>query len=138
MPTRLNPYLNFRDTAREAMTFYQSVLGGDLAISTFGEYQVSEDPAEADKVMHGMLTSPSGLVLMAADVPNSMELTPGTNFAVSLSGDDEEELTGYWNGLIDGGNVLEPLAKAPWGDSFGMVIDRFGIQWMVNISGTAA
>jgi PhnB protein len=137
MPTRLNPYLNFRESAREAMTFYQSVLGGELAISTFGEYQVSEDPAEADKVMHAMLTSPSGLVLMGADVPNSMELTPGTNFAVSLFGGDEEELTRYWNGLVEGGNVLEPLSKAPWGDSFGMVIDRFGIQWMVNISGTA-
>jgi len=136
MTTRLNPYLNFRDTAREAMIFYQSVLGGELAISTFGEYQVSEDPAEADKVMHAMLTSPSGLVLMGADVPNSMELTPGTNFAVSLFGNDEEELSGYWERLVDGGNVLEPLEKAPWGDSFGMVIDRFGIQWMVNISGS--
>lgn len=138
MPTRLNPYLNFRDTARQAMTFYQSVLGGKLEISTYGEFQVSEDKAETDKVMHGMLTSESGLVLMGADVPNSIEWTPGNNFAVSLFGDDEEELTGYWNGLIEGGTVLEPLAKAPWGDSFGMLTDRFGIQWMVNISGTAA
>ena len=99
MPTMLNPYLGFRDTAREAMEFYQSVFGGELMLSTFAEMHASEDPAEQDKIMHGMLTSPSGLVLMGADTPNSMDYTPGDNFSVSLSGDDEAELRGYWDEL---------------------------------------
>ena len=135
MPTILTPYLGFKDNAREALTFYQTVFGGELALSTFGEFQASEDPAEQDKIMHGQLTSPNGLVLMGADTPNSMPFNEGDTFSVSLSGDDEEELTGYWNKLKEGGTVVEELAKAPWGDSFGMGKDKFGINWLVNISG---
>jgi len=135
MPTILTPYVSFRDTAREAMEFYKSVFGGELTVSTFGDFQASDDPDEQDKVMHSQLTTPGGLVLMAADTPNSMEYTPGTSISISLSGDDEPELTGYYEKLADGGTVTEPLAKAPWGDSFGMCVDRFGINWLVNIAG---
>lgn len=135
---RLNPYLSFRDTAKEAMEFYHSVFGGELNTSTFGEFHASEDPAEQDKIMHAMLETPAGLVLMAADTPNSMDLTPGDNLAVSLSGDDEAELRGYWDKLSDGGQVTMPLEKAPWGDHFGMCTDKFGIHWLINIAGEAA
>lgn len=83
--------------------------------------------------MHSQLETPNGLVLMAADTPNSMELTPGTNFSVSLSGEDEAELRGYWDGLSTGGTVVTPLEQAPWGDTFGMCIDAFGVSWMVNV-----
>jgi PhnB protein len=137
--TLLNPYLSFRDTARDAMTFYQSVFGGDLALSTFGEFHASEDPAESDKIMHGMLTSEKGLVLMGADTPNSMDYSPGNNISVSLSGDDEAELRGYYDKLSgDGGTVTVPMEKAPWGDIFGMCTDKFGIAWLVNVSGASA
>lgn len=136
MTTRLNPYLSFRDNAKEAMEFYHSVFGGTLTTSTFAEFHASEDPAEADRIMHSQLETRGGLVLMAADTPNSMELQSGSSISVSLSGEDEAELRRYWDGLIDGGNVVEPLAQAPWGDSFGMVVDRFGTFWMVNIAGT--
>src|SRR5687768_9440353 len=105
MPTRLNPYLGFRDNAREAMTYYQSVFGGELTMSTFGEYQASEDPGEQDKIMHAMLTSDSGMVLMGADTPNGMNYNPGDNFSVSLSGEDEAELRGYWDRLSADGTV---------------------------------
>ena len=135
MTTRLNPYLNFRDTTRQAMEFYHSVFGGELTVSTFAEMHASEDPAEQDKIMHSQLMTEHGLTLMAADLPNSMELTPGNNFAISLSGEDEGELRGYWDKLSDGGNVVMPLDKAPWGDIFGMCVDRFGVSWLVNISG---
>ena len=135
MPTILTPYVSFRDNAREAMEFYKSVFGGELTVSTFGDFQASDDPSEQDKVMHSQLTTPGGLVLMAADTPDSMEYTPGTSISISLSGDDEPELTGYYEKLADGGTVTEPLAKAPWGDSFGMCVDRFGINWLVNIAG---
>jgi PhnB protein len=135
MATRLNPYLNFRDTTRQAMEFYQDALGGELTMNTFAEYHASEDPAEQDKIMHAQLRTPAGLTLMAADTPNSMEYNPGNNFAVSLSGEDEAELRGYWDKLSDGGTTVMPLEKAPWGDTFGMCVDRFGTSWMVNING---
>ena len=136
METKLNPYLGFRDQAREAMTFYQSVFGGELTLNTFGDFQASDDPAETDKIMHSQLSTERGLVLMAADTPASMEYTPGSSHSLSLSGDNEAELRGYWEKLIDGADVTEPLQKAPWGDTFGMCTDRFGIQWLVNIAGT--
>ena len=137
MPTRLNPYLNFRDQAREAMTFYHSVFGGELNVSTFGEYGMSDDPAEKDKIMHAQLEAPDGLVLMGADTPSSMEFSHGTDVAVSLSGDDESQLRGFWDKLAEGATIAQPLEKAPWGDSFGMLSDRFGVSWLVNISGGA-
>jgi len=134
MTTRLNPYLGFRDTAKAAMEFYHSVFGGELTLSTFGEYQASEDPAEQGKIMHGMLVTDSGLTLMGADTPNSMGYTPGDNYSVSLSGEDEAELRGYWEGLSADGTVAMPLERAPWGDVFGMCTDKFGISWLVNIT----
>lgn len=133
--TRLNPYLSFRDSAREAMDFYHSVFGGELTFATYADYHASEDPTEQDKVMHSQLVSPNGLTLMAADTPNSMELTPGDNWAVSLSGEDEAELRGYWDKLSAGSEMIMPLEQAPWGDTFGMCKDRFGVGWMVNIAG---
>ena len=136
MTTRLNPYLGFRDNAREAMDFYHSVFGGELTRSTFGEFQASEDAAEKDKIMHSMLETDAGLVLMASDTPNGVDYQPGSSISVSLSGEDEAELTSYWKLLSDSGTVAIPLEKAPWGDSFGMCVDRFGIRWMVNIAGT--
>ena len=108
MPTVLNPYLSFRDNAREAMNFYQSVFGGELSLSTFGDFQASDDPAEAQKIMHAMLVTTQGLVLMGADTPNSMQYHPGSSISISLSGDDEVELRGYYQKLSgDGGTVTE-------------------------------
>jgi len=135
MSTQLNPYLGFRDTAREAMDFYQSVFGGELTRSTFAEFHASDDPAEQDKIMHSMLVPDGGLVLMASDTPNSMDFKPGSNHSISLSGEDDAELRGYWEKLSAGGTVTAPLNQAPWGDTFGMCTDKFGVIWLVNISG---
>jgi PhnB protein len=135
MSVTLNPYLSFRDNAREAMEFYQTVFGGDLTVSTFRDFHMTEDESELDKVMHAQLNAPEGIVLMGADTPNSMEYTPGGSITVSLSGDDEAALRGYWERLSQGATVVQPLEKAPWGDSFGMLTDRFGTGWMVNIAG---
>jgi PhnB protein len=137
MPSILNPYLGFKDNARQAMEFYKSVFGGDLNISTFGQGGMPHDPAEANKVMHAQLNAPNGFVLMGSDTPASMG-APRGNGAISLSGDDERELRGYWDKLSSGGNVMMPLEKAPWGDSFGMLADKFGVSWMVNIAGKKA
>ncbi|MEZ2371271.1 VOC family protein [Arthrobacter sp. RCC_34] len=135
MASNLNPYLNFQDSARQAMEFYQGALGGELTLNTFGEFHASEDPAEADKIMHALLKTPAGFTLMAADTPNQMQFTGHAGFSVSLSGDDAAELQGYWDALSEGGQVVMPLERQIWGDTFGMVVDRFGVTWMVNIAG---
>lgn len=133
MATQLSPYINFRGNAREAMEFYHSVFGGELTLSTFADFHASEDPAEADLIMHGALNTEDGLALMGSDKPTSMAFTPGNNFSVSLNGDDETQLRGYWDQLIDGGTVSMPLEKSMWGDTFGMCVDKFGVDWLVNI-----
>lgn len=135
MASMLNPYISFPGNAREALTFYHSVFGGDLEIHTFAEYG-SPDAPEADNVMHGTLASSAGFTLMAADNPPGMPHVPGTNISISLSGDDEAELRGYWDKLSADGTVAVALEKQMWGDTFGMVTDSFGITWMVNIAGS--
>ena len=135
MPTILNPYLNFRGEARDAMEFYRSVFGGELTVGTFAEFGMPVQPEEQDQVMHAQLTTPNGLTLMGSDTPSHLEITPGTNFSVSLSGEDEAELRGYWDRLSADADVSQPLEAAPWGGAFGMLRDRFGVQWLVNVNG---
>lgn len=132
VPSRLNPYISFSDNARQAMEFYQAVFGGTLALHTFGEFGAPDAP-EADKIMHGLLETESGFTLMGADTAPGMKHNPGNNIAVSVSGDDDEELRGYWAKLAEGGEVSVPLETQVWGDEFGMLVDRFGITWLVNI-----
>ncbi|MGH2826328.1 MAG: VOC family protein [Actinomycetota bacterium] len=132
MTSRLNPYISFGGDARQAMEFYKEVLGGTLTLSTFGESGPPDMP-EADNIMHGQLETDSGFTLMGADTPPGMEHNPGTNIAVSLSGDDADELRGYWEKLSKAGTVSVPLEKQMWGDEFGMCVDQFGIGWMVDI-----
>ncbi|MDQ3931355.1 MAG: VOC family protein [Actinomycetota bacterium] len=133
MVSRLNPYISFAGDARQALEFYQRVFGGTLRLSTFGEFGAQDSP-EADQIMHGMLETDSGFTLMGADTPPGMDHNPGNNVAVSLSGDDADELRGYWEKLSNGGVVSVPLEKQMWGDEFGMCVDPFGIIWLVNIA----
>ena len=136
MAMRLNPYVSFRDTARQALEHWHEVLGGTLDLTTFGEAGM-EEHAPAHLLMHGRLETAAGFTVMAADTPPGMDLADGSSISVSLSGDhaDAETLRGYWAGLAEGGTVQMPLERAPWGDDFGMLTDRFGIAWMVNIAG---
>ena len=137
MTALLNPYLSFRDQARAAMTYYQQVFGGELSITTFGEFgdPGDKDAPEADLVMHARLDTADGLVLMGADTPPHMEHTQPTGITVSLTGDEPEKLRGWFDGLADGGTVTMPLEQQVWGDEFGMCVDRFGVPWMVDIGG---
>ena len=134
MTSRLNPYISFDGDAREALEFYKSVFGGELSLSTFGELG-GEDTPNPDKIMHGDDRDRQRLHAHVPDTPPGMEHDPGNNFAVSLSGDDGDELRGYWEQLSGDGIVTVALEKQVWGDEFGMCVDRFGISWMVNISG---
>ncbi|SDS51318.1 VOC family protein [Agrococcus carbonis] len=133
MSTVLNPYLAFGREAREAMNFYHGVFGGDLVVTTFGEGGMQHEPGEADLVMHAQLTTADGHTLMASDTPSTMPV-PERGQQVSVSGDDAHLLTRYWEGLSDGARIVEPLAQAPWGDTFGMLVDRWGVTWMVSIA----
>ena len=138
MSVTLNPYLNFRGQARAALELYQSVFGGELNVMTFSDMPgVPTAEGEGDQVMHGHLAADHGMVLMCADVPSSMDQEVA-NGSISLSGDDDAALRGYFEKLSAGGTVLEPLTTAPWGDTFGMCIDPFGVQWLVNIAGAGA
>lgn len=134
MASTLNPYISFTGDARQAMEFYRDVFGGELNLSTFGEFGQTEVP-DPDQVMHANLHTPSGFTIMAADTPPGMTHTAGDNIAISLSGDDSAQLRGYWERLSSDGRVSVPLEKQMWGDEFGMCTDRFGINWMVNIAG---
>ncbi len=134
MQSQLKPYLNFKDCTRDAMEFYKGVFGGKLAMQTYKEFHASEDPSEDNKIMHAELEGDNGISFMAADTPNRMEYRPGTNYSMSLNGDNEKELKNYFQKLSSGGKVTMPLEKSPWGDTFGMLTDKYGVNWMVNIT----
>jgi PhnB protein len=129
----LNPYLNLDGRAAEAITFYADVFGGTTSIMTFG--QMGAEGPEADKVMHGQLETDSGITLMVSDFPPGMTRQHGNDVTISLSGDDEATLRSWWEKLSAGGTVETPLEKQMWGDTFGACTDRFGVDWLVNISG---
>jgi PhnB protein len=133
--SQLNPYISFQGNAREAMEFYQQVFGGELELRTFGEFGMGDAP-DAEKIMHGALTTDRGYVLMGADNPPGMPLTQGDNVTIALVGEaaDAETLRGYWRKLSEGGTVSMPLDKQMWGDEYGACTDRFGINWMVDFS----
>ncbi|MFD0559457.1 PhnB protein [Stackebrandtia endophytica] len=131
MSMRLNPYISFNGDAKTAMQFYQGVLGGELTMSTFGEFG-APGPDE-NKIMHSSLETDAGFTLMASDVPQGMEHHPGDNITIAITGDDADKLRTYWEKLSDGGTVSMPLEKQIWGDVYGACVDRFGINWMIDI-----
>ena len=133
MNTKLNPYINFKSNARQAMEFYKTIFGGSLRLTTFKEYHASQTPDEDDLIMHAELNAGEGLLFMASDTPARMEFRPGTNMSMSLTGENDAELRTFFQKLSAGGEVSMPLEKAMWGDTFGMCTDKFGINWMVSI-----
>jgi PhnB protein len=134
MASRLNPYISFAGQAREALEFYADVFGGTPAISTFGDF--GQSGPEADRVMHGMLETDHGFTIMVSD--GSSDAASGGPIAISLSGDDADDLRGYWERLSSSGTVTMPLAKQAWGDEYGDCVDRFGVRWLVDIMPPAA
>lgn len=132
MTSVLNPYLGFDGEAKEAMEFYQRVFGGELTMNTFGEFG-TEDAAVKDRIMHATLKTTSGYTLMGSDLMPGMEHKPGTTVTISLSGDEDALLRGYFDQLSTDGTVGMPLEKQAWGDEYGYCTDQFGIAWMVDI-----
>jgi PhnB protein len=130
----LSPYISFTNTAREAMSFYQEIFGGELNAMTFGD--MGETGEIKDLIMHSQLTAPNGFILMGSDSPSPEHpVTYGDNISISLAGSDADELRGYWEKLSDSAEIEVPLEKQMWGDEFGMLKDKFGVKWLVNIAG---
>lgn len=130
----LDPYIFFNGDAGEALEFYKSIFGGTLDISTFASMK-DKMPADYkmddDKLMHGLLSG-GAVRLMASD---SVAASPeAKKIELSLSGDDEAQLREFFEKLSEGGKVTMPLEKAPWGDYFGMVTDKYQVAWMINIA----
>jgi len=137
MKTKLNAYLSFKDNAREAMEFYKTVFGGKLDLRTFKEFHASKDPSEDNLIMHSVLESENGIEFMASDTPQRMEYKPVAGFSMSLSGENNSELRGYFDKLAESGKITMPLEKAVWGDTFGMCTDKFGVNWLVDITASS-
>ena len=136
MTITFNPYLNFRGNARQALEFYQQVFGGELNISTFSDFGRTDVPADLQgQVMHARLTAPNGINIMASDVLPDEDLTFGDNITLSLTGDDDGLLRGWYEKLSKKGVATQPLIQASWGDTFGICVDAFGINWLFDISG---
>ncbi len=135
MTIHVTNHLNFRGDARAALAFYQTVFGGDLVIVTYKDAHSVQNPAEADQVMWGQVTAGNGFRVMAYDVPSHMPWDPGSNaFFVSVRGDSAVELTGFWETLAQGATILQPLAPAGWSPLYGMLRDRFGVTWVLDIA----
>jgi PhnB protein len=131
--TKVEPYLAFNGNAREAMEFYQGVLGGTLDVQTFGEAPMESPPDAKDRVMHARLES-GDLILMASDSPPDQPVSMGTNVSLSLQSTDLDGMTKAFDALGEGGTVTMPMEAQFWGDTFGMLTDRFGVHWMVNVA----
>jgi PhnB protein len=129
----LIPYLNFNGNTAEAMKFYQSILGGELKMQTFGEVNMAKDGVDKDKIMHAELKN-ENINFMASDGRSDVKVAIGDNVHLSLMGTNENVLTGYFSKLGMGGKVDMPLQKQFWGDTFGTLTDKFGVHWMINIS----
>jgi PhnB protein len=140
-------HLNFRGDARAALEFYQSVFGGHLTVVAYGDFGMPKDLPDADKVVFGQVTAGNGFRIMAYDVPsqapaaapastsreNGMTLT-GERFFVSVRGETTEEVGALWEKLADGADLIETYGPSPWAPGFGMLTDRFGVTWILDVA----
>ncbi|MCD0445379.1 VOC family protein [Glycomyces sp. A-F 0318] len=134
MSVNTTPHLNFRGDARAALEFYRSAFGGDLAVITYGDMGTAEDPAEAADIVWGQVSAPGGFRVMAYDVPASRPWSRGEDpFFVSVRGDDPDEITAAWKGLAEGAEVVQPLGPSAWAPLYGMLKDRFGVTWVLDV-----
>jgi PhnB protein len=135
MTLTATPHLNFRGDARAALAFYQTAFDGQITIVTYGDARQAEQPAEADQVLWGQVSTASGLRVMAFDVPASRPWHPGENaMFVVVGGSTADDITAPWDRLAIGATILQPLAPSPWSPLYGMLRDRFGITWVFSIA----
>jgi PhnB protein len=134
MTIKTTTHLNFRGDARAALAFYHQVFGGNLAVVTYRDAGAVQNPDEADQVMWGQVETENGFRIMAYDVPSRLGWNPGEiPVFVSVRGTDAAEVTGYWQKLTADATILQPLAPAGWSPLYGMLRDRFGITWVLDV-----
>ena len=136
----INPYLNFPGNTEEAFNFYKKVFGGDF-VGGINRFKDTPDAgklnaADQEKVMHIGLQMGNGNYLMATDALESMgfKVAFGNNFYISIDAESKEEADKLFKGLSDGGKIEMPMKDEFWGAYFGMLTDKFGVQWMINFS----
>ncbi|PRB58984.1 VOC family protein [Microbacterium sp. MYb45] len=149
MTINTTTHLNFRGTARQALDFYRSVFGGEVTAATYGQFGMPEGVPGFDKIVFGQLETAEGMRLMAYDIPGQDDPDPAATagsthrengatitdrtFFQSLRAESLDELRGYWDGLAEGATVVEPLAASAWSAGFGMLTDRFGVTWVLDV-----
>lgn len=144
-------HLNFSGDARSALTFYQSVFGGQVTIATYGDFGMPKEVPGADHVVFGQVETEGGFRVMAYDIPGQSSGSaekPGTTrredgttitdqpFFLSVRGETLEEVEAYWNKLSLGASIVEPLAASAWSPGFGMLTDSFGVTWILDVAAT--
>lgn len=128
-------HLNFRGDARAALEFYRSVFGGEIVLATYADAHRVQDPAEAGLIMWGQVTAGNGFHVMAFDVPGNQSYDAGDKAVfVSVRGTDADEITSYWKALSDGATIVEDLAPSGWAPLYGMLTDRFGVTWVLDVA----
>jgi PhnB protein len=141
-------HLNFAGTAREALEFYAEVFGGTATFATYGDFGMPAEAPGADKIVFGRVSAEGGFRLMAYDIPGATDAaaTAGTTrrengvtltdrtFLQSLQAESLDELRGYWDALAEGATIVEPLAASAWSAGFGMLTDRFGVTWVLDVA----
>lgn len=134
MAQQLNPYITFDGNCAEAMDFYAAALGGSVSMMTFRDSGI-----DSDGIMHASVDTPAGLHVFASDTAEGMgPYQPGNNVQISISGDEDSTLRGYWDALSDSAHVVVPLERQMWGDVYGQLVDKYGIAWHINIAGGEA
>lgn len=132
--TQINAYLNFNGQTREAMSFYQQCLGGELVMQKIAESPMgARVPSEMGaKILHSSLTK-DNLMLMASDMMGN-NVKNGNSVALCINCSSDEEINSFFNNLSKGGNINEPLHQSFWGSIFGSLTDKFGVTWIFNYS----
>jgi PhnB protein len=135
---QINPYIHFNGNAEEAFTFYKSIFGGEFAmLMRFEDLQIPggvSDDSESKKIMHIALPIGKHDILMGSDTPAALGVhnLNETRSKISISAESKDEADQLFNGLSADGQVEMPIADSPWGSYFGMLRDKFGIEWMVD------
>ncbi|MFI7503971.1 VOC family protein [Streptomyces sp. NPDC049687] len=135
MSVTTTTHLNFRGDARAALDYYQSVFGGRITAVTYKDMGNVQNEDEADWVVWGEVAGDNGFHVMAYDVPSPLSWDQGSNpFFVSVRGDDTEEIGALWQKLAEGSTVVQPLGSSPWAPLYGMLTDRFGVTWVLDVA----
>ena len=139
MTLAVTPHLNFAGQARNALDFYAQVFGGEPVIMTYGAMGQAERACSPDHVIWGQVAGDDGFRIMAYDVQAGRDYDAGANaFFVSVRGTSTDEVQARWTALADGATILQPIGPAPWSAAYGMLTDRFGVTWILDVVPDAA